>query len=137
MRGPILRSREGFTLVEIVLVVLILGIAIVPMVGAFSPASRSVRLSEEVTVFTNQARWTLSRVCALDFQTLSDNQGDPADLAALFGSAAEAAKEDLSYRGQTYTPVVAITDASGGVGGLLQLRVTIGDVSLTTLKANL
>ena len=107
------------------------------MVGAFSPAFRSVSVSEETTVFANQARWTLSRAAALDFQTLSDHQGAPADLSALFGSAAEAAKEAFTFKGQTYTPTLAVTDASAGVGGLLQLRVTVGDVSLTTLKANL
>ena len=137
MGHTILRNRRGFTLVEIVLVVLILGIAIVPMVGAFSPAIRSVSQSEQTTVFANQARWTLSRVAALDFATLDANQGDPVDLSVLFGSGAEAAKEDFTFKGQTYTPTLAVTDASGGVGNLLQLRVTVDDVSLTTLKANL
>ena len=137
IKQPVLRDRRGFTLVEMVLAVLILAIAIVPMVGAFSPAVRSVSRSERTAVFVNQARWTLSRAEALDFQTLNDHQGDPADLAALFGSAAEAAKEDFSFQGQTYTPTLAVTDASGGTGGLLQLRVTIDDVTLTTLKADL
>ena len=117
--------------------VLILGIAIVPMVGAFSPAMRSVSQSEQTTVFSNQARWTLSRAAALDFATLDANQGDPADLTALFGSVPEANKEKFTFKGQTYTPTLAITDASGGTGDLLQLRVTVDDVSLTTLKANL
>ncbi len=137
MKEPAFGNRRGFTLVEMVLVVLILAIAIVPMTGAFSPALRSVSQSEGTAVFVNQARWTLSRAEALDFQTLNDHQGDPADLAALFGSSAEAAKEDFSFKGQVYTPVLAVTDASGGVGGLLQLRVTVDDVTLTTLKASL
>ena len=137
MQREILRDQQGFTLVEIVLVVLILGVAIVPMVGAFMPAGRSVSWNEQTTVFTNQARWTLSRAAALDFATLDANQGDPVNLSVLFGSGAEAAKEDFTFRGQSYTPALAVTDASGGVGGLLQLRVTIDDVTLTTLKANL
>ncbi len=137
MRHAISGDEQGFTLVEIVLVVLILGIAIVPMVGAFSPAFRSTSYSEQTTVFANQVRWTLSRAAALDFATLDANQGDPADQTALFGSVPEANKEKFTFKGQTYTPILAITDASGGTGGLLQLRVTVDDVSLTTLKANL
>jgi hypothetical protein len=77
----------------------------------------------------------MNRVMALDFDTLSNNQGDPVDLVSLFGLAAEAAKENFQFRGENYTPTVAITDASGGPGGLLQLTVTVDHVRLTTLKA--
>jgi len=66
--------------------------------------------------------------------TLNSNQGDPVDLVSLFGSAEEAAKETFSYKGENYTPTVAITDASGGAGGLLELAVTLDYVSLKTLK---
>jgi hypothetical protein len=77
----------------------------------------------------------MNRVMALDFDTLKDNQGDPVDLAALFGSAAEATKENFQFRRENYTPQVAIADASEGSGGLLQLTVTVDHVRLTTLKA--
>jgi prepilin-type N-terminal cleavage/methylation domain-containing protein len=133
-------DRKGLTLVEVLAVVLLLAIAIVPMVSAFSPAIFSTESDEKLAVFTNQARWTLYRILALDFPTLDDNRGDPVDLAILFGSPSdpkptEAAKETFSFKGQTYSPTVAITDASGGAGGLLQLTVRVEDVSLTTLKA--
>ena len=71
----------------------------------------------------------------LDFDTLSSNQGATVDLATLFGTAAEAAKESFTFKGENHTPTVAITDASGGAGGLLQLTVTISHIHLTTLKA--
>ena len=64
-------------------------------------------------------------------------RGTLSNLASLFGSVPEANKEDFTFKGQTYTPTLAVTDASGGTGDLLQLRVTVDDVSLTTLKANL
>ena len=48
--------------------------------------------------------------------------------------AAEAAEETFSFQGATYTPMVAISDASGGDGGLIEVTVTIGQVSLKTRK---
>ena len=126
---------RGFTFLEIILVVLILAIALVPMVRAFAPAVLTASADEESAVFANQARGTLNRVMAFDFDTLNNNQGDPVNLAALFGSAAEADKETFSFKGKNYTPTVAIADASGGLGGLLQLSVTLEQVGFATLKS--
>jgi prepilin-type N-terminal cleavage/methylation domain-containing protein len=134
-RDPVPLNCRGFTFLEILLVVLILAIAIVPMVRAFAPAILTASTDEETAVFTNQARGTLNRVMALDFDTLNDNQGDPVNLTALFGSAAEADKETFSLKGKNYTPTVTITDASGGQGGLLQLSVTLEHVRFATLKS--
>jgi type II secretory pathway pseudopilin PulG len=128
-------TSEGFTFLEIMLVVLILAIAIVPMVRAFAPSVLTASTDEQTAVFANQARGTLNRVMALDFDTLNNNQGDPVDLVVLFGSAAEAAKESFGYKAKNYTPTVAITDASGGLGGLLQLTVTAEQVRFVTLKS--
>ena len=134
-RNLVLYDNKGFTFLEIILVVLILAIAIVPMVRAFSPGTLSANTEEETTVFTNQARGTLNRVMALDFDTLSSNQGATVDLATLFGSGAEAAKESFTFKGENHTPTVAITDASSGAGGLLQLTVAISHIQLSTRKA--
>ncbi|UCG21990.1 MAG: type II secretion system protein [Deltaproteobacteria bacterium] len=134
-RVPAPLNYRGFTFLEIILVVLILAVAIVPMVRAFAPAVLTASTDEETTVLANQARGTLHRVMALDFDTLDSNQGDPVDLAVLFGSAAEADKETFTYKGKNYTPTVAITDASGGLGGLLQLTVTAEQVRFATLKS--
>lgn len=127
-------NNKGFTLVEIIIAVALLAIAIVPMVSAYGPAIFSTSTEEETAVFTNQARGTLNRVAALDFPILDNNQGNPVDLVTLFGSAAEAAKETFSLEGNTYTPMVAIADVSGGLGGLLEITVTLDQVSLITLK---
>lgn len=134
-RNLIKFDTKGFTFLEIILVVLILAIAIVPMVRAFSPAVLSANAQEETTVLTNQARGTLNRVMALDFDTLSSNQGTSVDLATLFGGGAEAAKESFTFKEENYTPTVAITDASGGAGGLLELTVTLAHIQLSTRKA--
>lgn len=129
-------DETGFTLFEILLAVFILALAIVPMLSAFSPAIfTSGAQHEQTAVFVNQARGTLSRVEALDFTTLDVNKGDPVNLATLFGSQAEADKESFTFAGQTYAPAVAISDAGGGVSGLLELTVTVDYVSLKTMKA--
>jgi prepilin-type N-terminal cleavage/methylation domain-containing protein len=127
-------NNKGFTLVEIIIAVLLLAIAIVPMVGAYGPAIFSTAVEDGVGVFSNQARGTLNRVAALDYAILSNNQGSPVDLVALFGSAAEAAKETFSFHGTSYTPTVAIADVSGGLGGLLEITVAVDQVSVITLK---
>jgi len=125
---------EGFTLIEILIAVLLLAIAIAPIVSAFAPALFLTGGEEETAVFTNQVRGTLNRVISLDFETLNSNQGDPVDLETLFGSPEEAAKETFSFRGENDTPTVAITDASEGTGGLLEITVTLDSVSLETLR---
>jgi len=134
----ILSNRQGFTFFEIILAIIILVIAIIPMVNAFAPSLLSSGYSEEQAVLTAQARSTMNRLIDLSFQTLNANQGNPLDsekLIAVFGSQAEVDKETLSYRGQSYAPVIAVTDASGGVGGLLELTVILKDVKLKTLRA--
>ncbi|MCK4389750.1 MAG: type II secretion system protein [Desulfobacterales bacterium] len=128
-------GKNGFTLVEIIIAVLLLAIAIAPMVNAYAPAIFSTSGEEEMAVFSNRVRGTLNRTVVLDFGTLNSNQGNPVDLAALFGSADEAAKETFSFQGKSYTPTVSISDASDGPGGLLEVTVTIHHVSLKTLKA--
>ena len=126
---------NGFNLLEIMVTLFILGIAVAPMVKAYTPALLSTVAKEEMVVVSNQARGTLHRILALDYTTLDTNQANPVDLEILFGSAPEAAKETFSINDETYTPTVSIADASGGAGGLLEITVTLGQVRLKTLKA--
>ena len=128
-------NNKGFTLFEIILAVLLLAIAIVPMLNAYSPAIFSIKGEEETAVFTNQARSTLNRTVALGFTTLDSNKGNPVNLAVLFGSTEEADKETFSLKDTSYTPVVSISDVSGGDGGLLEITMTVDRVTLKTLKA--
>ena len=132
MIQPSISDKKGFTLFEIILAVLLLAVAIIPMLNAYSPAIFSIKGEEETAVFTNQARGTLNRVVALDFATLDDHKGNPVNLTALLGSAAE---ETFSFKGTNYIPVVSISDVSGGDGGLLAITTTVDRVTLKTLKA--
>jgi len=134
-RHHILQNHNGFTLFEIILAVLILAVAIVPMLNAFSPAIFATTAQEETAVFINQARGTLNRIAVLDFETLSSPQVNPVDLAALLGSQAEADKETFTFKGQAVIPAVAIADVSGVAGGLLELTASIAAISVSTLRA--
>lgn len=129
-------SSKGFTLVEILLAVAILAVAIVPLVSAYAPAVFSTSGQEEMTVVSQRARGTLNRILSLDYKTLKNNMGDPVDLAALFGSASEAAKETFTFRGVAYTPSVVIKEETPGQDGLLEIDVTLSPVNLKTLTAD-
>jgi Tfp pilus assembly protein PilV len=147
----IIHNRLGFTIFEILLAMIILVIAIIPMVNAFAPSLLSTGQTEEQAVLTGQARSTMNRLLDLNFQTLYEKRGDPANLADLLGSAEEANKENFDYLGTTYTPVATIctaicttttttsctrvTDCVTGKSGLLELTVTLKNVKLQTLKA--
>ncbi|MHB8093092.1 MAG: type IV pilus modification PilV family protein [Syntrophales bacterium] len=143
-------NQRGFTLFEIILTLLIMAIAIVPMMNAFAPALLATGQGEEQTILTGQARQTMNRLTNIDFLKLDANRGNPANLVALFGSQTEVDKEIFDYSGTTYAPVATIcatdksgvrvpdciTNASDGTSGLLELTVTLKNVTLQTLKAN-
>lgn len=142
MKNPVPKKKDanstdsGFSLMEIIVAMLLLSIAIVPMISAYGPAIFTTAGEEEAAVFTNQVRATISRVMVLDFNTLKNNPGNPVDLVSLFGSAEEAAKKTFSFKGENYTPTVAIADVSGGDGEVFELTVTLQYVTLKTLKAD-
>lgn len=135
-RRPHRGNSDGFTLFEILIAILIMVIAIVPMIQAFGPALFFTGTEEGVSVFTNQARHTVNRIAAADFGTLDalvqNNQANPVNLDTFFG----AGQESFSFRGVTYTPRVVITDISGGSGGLLDISVSIDQITMRTSKAN-
>lgn len=128
-------GRGGFSLMEVIVVSLILAIAIVPMILSFTPARRAVGAERRLTVFTNRARGTLNRVRAEDYTTLLDHAADPVNLGLLFGSADEAARESFVLDGSNYVPNVVVQDISGSTGGLLEIVVTLEDVTFRALKA--
>jgi hypothetical protein len=129
-------NRAGFTLFEVVLAIFILVAAIVPIINAFGPSLFATASEEATVVFTNYARQTLNRVAVLDFKTLNNlvlnNKANPVNLNSLFADG----KEAFSLRGANYIPTVTIIDASSGVGGLLEITVTMNHVVLKTLKAD-
>jgi type II secretory pathway pseudopilin PulG len=129
------QRAAGFSLFELLLVILLVALAVVPMVTAFGPARGTAPQDERQTVLSNRARATLNRVVGLGYAALAARQTNNVSLALLFGSAAEAAREDVSVGGETLTPAVSIQDASDGSGGLLEIAVTLDTVELRTRLA--
>ncbi|CAB1083181.1 hypothetical protein JY97_02800 [Alkalispirochaeta odontotermitis] len=129
-------NDNGITLVEVLIATIILAVAIVPMVNAFRSATTSTGVGERLVVFTTQAGSTLNRTLALDYDTLKNNLGDHVNLADLFGSASEADREKFTFGGSDYIPAISIADASSGTGGLLEIKVTIEEITLKTLKSS-
>ena len=128
-------NQKGFTLFEVILAVFILVIAVAPMINAFGPSLIAAAGEETTIVSANYARQTLNRVTALEFKTLNDlvqnAQASPVNLDTLFGTG----QESFVFKGTSCVPTVVITDASGGAGGLLEITLTLNQVTLKTLKA--
>jgi len=134
----------GFSLFEILLAMVLVALTVVPMMEAFSPG-RAVEGGEEAAVFTNQVRGTLNRIAAYDYEVLDSyvaaygggtmNLSDLFSIAGFSNGGSEAALEEFTHKGIGYAPVVTITDASGGAGGLYELSVAVEYVTLKTQKA--
>ncbi len=126
---------QGFTLFEILVAMALLGLLVLPILKSFGPSLASISHVEKQVILTNQARATLNRILSMEFNTLVSRIGNPVDPAVLFGSTAEAQKENFLVQGKTYTPGIVIQDASGGNKTLLELTVTLDNFNLVTLKA--
>jgi prepilin-type N-terminal cleavage/methylation domain-containing protein len=131
-----LKSVSGFTLMEILVAIFLLALAIVPMIDAYAPAMLSAGLEEESIVLSQRARGTMMRLVALGFARLEAHKGNPADLAALLGSAASAQEEEVTVQGKTFSPRVTIADVGGADGGLLEITVALGHATMRTLRSD-
>ncbi len=134
--------RQGFTLIEVILVIILMALTVVPLLEAFRPSLISLNQAERTTVFKHQAMWTLSRVAAMDYQDLESNSSDNVNLDELLGSSDEADKESFTFKGQRYNSpeeiVVKIKQSDkdeDDIGGLLEIGVCVEEVCLKTLKA--
>lgn len=131
-------SPQGFSLMEVMLVIILLALAVVPMLESFSPSLNALNQAEQSTVFKHQALWTLNRVLALDYGVLESNSSDtdPVNLEVLLGSAED---ERFIYKGELHDPPEVTIEPSDqdqdDLGGLLEITVSLGSVSLQTLKA--
>ena len=130
------RRETGFTIVEVLIVIVLLGVLVAPIIAAFGPATRQSVFEERTLVFSNRARGTLARVASLPFSTLDAYRTNMVDLVSVLGSVQAATDESFTFAGTLYRPIVAIQDASSTTGGLLRITVTIDDISMQTLRAD-
>ena len=122
-------NPSGFTLFEVMVTIFILSLAVVPMMKSFRPAMMSSAGVAKTTVLTNQARGTLERLSAVDFNTLNICTSE------LSTDFFEDNLEKITFEGIDYDPKITITDAAGD-STLLKLTVTIETISFSTLRAD-
>ncbi len=133
------RASSGFTLFEVILVIVILLIAIVPMMDAFRPALFATSAEERRVIFTNCVRQTLYRALSTNYGDLEKrvNRTETIKASLLFGNS----DDNCRCSGGTYDPDVKIDYAAYDAQnnpflGLLTIRVTIDEISLEALKAD-
>ena len=128
-------SSSGFTLFEIIMAMFVISIAVIPMMQSFGPAMMTAGAVEKTAVLTNQARATMERLLALDFDTLRSKVDDTQPLTGndVFGDS----DETFTFKVSSYTPAITISDASGDASKtLLNLTVTLAGMSVSTRKAD-
>jgi prepilin-type N-terminal cleavage/methylation domain-containing protein len=74
-------NSDGFTLVEVLATVLILGLAVILVTGAVIPATRNGDRREERLSAEREARSTLEQVLGLDFDDLVPGTLGPAAIS--------------------------------------------------------
>ncbi|MBU1697971.1 MAG: prepilin-type N-terminal cleavage/methylation domain-containing protein [Proteobacteria bacterium] len=127
-------SSSGFTLFEIIMAMFVISIAVIPMMQSFGPAMMTAGAVEKTAVLTNQARATMERLLALDFDTLKANaDSQPYSGNVVFGDS----DETFTFEAGTYSPEITISDVSGDASKtLLNLTVTLAGMSVSTRKAD-
>ena len=126
-------NSSGFTLVEIIVAIFIISLAVLPMMESFGPAMMATQNVEKTAVMTNQARATMERLLAFDFDTLSSKIGASLSGNDVFGDS----DETFAFEGGSYSPEITISDASGDASKtLLTLTVAIDNIEFSTLKAD-
>ena len=127
-------NARGFLMMDLMIAILLMAIALGPMINSFFPSFTAMDSQGRRAVMTAGAQGTLNRVAGRTYDSLKLYIGTSPTLAALLGGPA-AAQETVSFKGQSYLPVVTITDASGGSNGLLEISVTLDTIVFKTLKA--
>jgi len=126
---------SGFTLFEIIMALFIISIAVIPMMKSFGPAMSTAAIVEKTAVLSNQARATMERLLALDFDILKlkVDESQPLSGNDVFGDS----DETFTFKQASYTPSITITDASGDASKtLLDVTVALDSVSISTRKAD-
>ena len=123
---------NGFSLVEILLTLVIMGVAIVPLMDSITSSFESNKMNEEYTVIVNYGREKMDDVLAMDFSTvaISAPAGTPTALSDTVTVLGDTMNRDV---------IVALYDGDGDSipdTNLKKIIVQIEDFQLETLMAN-
>ena len=126
-------KRGGFSLVELVLVIVVAAIAIPALIMVFSEVSRKGVYDETITIATSLAQGKMEDTLKKDFANITDvNRGSPAAFASPYDS----------YSWQVRVDAVS-TDLAvdAGKAQYKQVQVVVtnslaGDVTLTNIATN-
>jgi prepilin-type N-terminal cleavage/methylation domain-containing protein len=127
--------RGGFSLTELLVVIVILAIAIVPMINAFAPARRAGPLPQRSAALLCATEGILNQALDLGYAELAACRSAPATVLPMLAARNGTTTTGIVHRGTTYTPTLELADAGGGTGGLIMVTVTLGDETLVGLKA--
>lgn len=129
------RFREkGFTLLELLITILIMGLALVPMVDSFAVSVRSTHIAEETALLTHSARAKMDELLAMSFADIP--LGKPVPLGDASGLT-----DKVSILGTGILREVSVVlhdgDGDGFVDAdLKKITVQMKHVRLDTLKFN-
>jgi len=124
-------DNKGFSLIEMMIAVAIIGIALVPMYGSLAVSFQARTASEERTVLMNSARAKMEEILAMDFNLVDATLSD-----------------SVIVLGQTVTREVIVDPYDGNGNGIVdpildpvdndikKITVRMNGVQLETLKFN-
>lgn len=121
--------ERGFTLIEIIIIIVLIGIAIPPLILAVTQATRDSFRPEFATVATHLAQGKMEEITQVKFLNHSGfDKMTPAEFPA----------ENVSVNGVNYTILSNFTTIQPGVKqvGVTAQSPGIPDITLTTWFAN-
>ena len=124
---------KGFTLIETIMSIVIIGIAFLGLVAVFTGVFTNAVRDEVMTVSTMLAKGEMERVMRLDFSDVDDeNRDSPANFGGDFTNYSWQVRVDA-------VPTSIATDPSMTNYKQVEARVTnamVGDISLKTIVTN-
>jgi type II secretory pathway pseudopilin PulG len=125
---------KGYIYLEAVLVVLIVGLALVPVMDSLRPGLLSTSENQKQLALFNLTRQKLEEVRGNSYTTLRANLSNPAGTPSAYSDTVTL--EGATYQRQVILDLEDVAHDSSPDEGLIHLTVRTGDVQLETLRAD-
>jgi type II secretory pathway pseudopilin PulG len=125
---------KGYIYLEAVLVVLIVGLALVPVMDSLRPGLLSTSENQKQLALFNLTRQKLEEVRSNSYTTLRANLSNPAGTPSAYSDTVTL--EGATYQRQVILDLEDVAGGGSGDEGLIHLTVRTGDVQLETLRAD-